>query len=218
MKRIGITQRVSTQFHGQPHDCLDTAWSDLLLSLERLPIPLPNIEAAPATIEAYLDAVSLDGLILSGGNDISGFGEVRGSEVSERREAFERAAVDWAMRREIPILAACRGMQFLNVILGGGLSAIRGHAGVPHAVLRVDDALPEAIESLPERLSVNSFHNFAVTTGQLAPDLRPAAIDADGNVEAYFHPSRPIVGTMWHPERPGDSEEFDRHVITKLFG
>jgi len=215
--RIGISQRVSTHFRGQPHDCLDTAWTDLLISLRLTPLPLANVEADAATIDAYLDTVAVDGLILSGGNDISGFGDIRGSEVSERRETFERAAVGWAIRRDLPILAVCRGMQFLNIMLGGGLCATEGHAGVSHDVMRADGELPYPLQDLPESMSVNSFHNFGIAQDQLAPKLRAAAVDAVGNVEAYFLPGRRVVGTMWHPERPGLSGVFDRTMMTRLF-
>jgi gamma-glutamyl-gamma-aminobutyrate hydrolase PuuD len=218
LKRIGVTQRVSTQFHGQPHDCLDQAWADLLNELDYDINLLPNLAVDAEEISAYLDRQNFDALILSGGNDIAGLGETTGSQTSLRRDAFERAAVNWARGRRIPLLGVCRGLQFLNLVLGGSLGRIEGHAGTRHVLTRVPGALPTYFDALPTRFDVNSFHNFMIEPHGLAPELLPAATDSAGNVEAYFHPIEPMAAIMWHPEREGRDNQVDRAILRAFLG
>lgn len=217
MKRIGVTQRVSTMARGQPHDCLDSAWSALLFSFSYAPVPLPNIDLGQERICEYLNECGLSGLILSGGNDIAGFGEVKGSEVSIVRDRFERAAIDWAVGAQVPILAVCRGMQLLNLHLGGGLTAVEGHAGVTHSVHRASASAPEFFGDPPESMAVNSYHNFAIAPDDLAPELEALFLDEQGFVEAAYGVRKRMVGVMWHPERARPAPPFDLTLIERLF-
>ncbi len=216
MKRIGVTQRVSDGFHGQPHDCLDQAWADLAEALGHDLAPLPNLGAPEAEICGWLDRQGLDALILSGGNDIAGLGDAAGSQTSPRRDAFERAAIGWARRRGVPLLGVCRGMQFLNVVLGGSLVRVEGHAGTRHVLTRAPGRLADCLASLPERFEANSFHNFAVAPDGLAPALAPAAFDEAGLIEAVFVPGEPVAGVMWHPERERPFGAADLALLSSL--
>ena len=216
-RRIGITQRVSTRFHGAAHDCLDQAWSDLLLAMDYVPLPLPNLAGEEALIASYLSGLDLSAVILSGGNDIAGLSDdVAGSEVSPRRDAFEKQAILWARHNEVPILAVCRGMQYLNVVLGGQLKPIQGHAGTRHLLSTVEQNAGGCFAHLPDRFEVNSFHNFAMDEAGLAAGLLPVALDANGNVEAYVHSHDRIAGMMWHLERTTPHSELDMKTVRAL--
>ncbi|WP_375202110.1 gamma-glutamyl-gamma-aminobutyrate hydrolase family protein [Hyphococcus sp.] len=219
MKRIGVTQRVTTALYGQPHDCLDQAWADLFVVLNAALAPLPNLEAAPEKIAAYLGAAQLDGFILSGGNDIAGLAdEARGSQVSLRRDDFERAVIAYARARNVPLLGVCRGMQFLNMDLGGKLTPVEGHAGVRHRIKKTGETLPAYLDAAPDEIEVNSYHSYAIAAEGLAPDLIAAATDSDGHVEAFFHPAEPLAGIMWHPERETSATETDKRLMTAFLG
>jgi gamma-glutamyl-gamma-aminobutyrate hydrolase PuuD len=218
VQKIGITQRVSRHLYDQPHDCLDQGWVDFLLGLGYLPVPLANLSTSPEAITTYLRQLGLDGLILSGGNDIGGrIGESNavGSEVSDRRDAFERLAIGWARSEGVPILGVCRGMQLLNVVLGGKLEIVAGHAGTSHVVRAVGNAPERYFAALPAQFVVNSFHNFAVTSAGLAPELISAVVDDAGNVEACAHSREKIVGIMWHPERPSPVPELNAEIVAR---
>ena len=67
MLRVGLTQRVDLQ-REERRDCLDQAWSSLLIENSMLPIPLPNHTADPG---ALLRELQLDGVVLTGGNDLA---------------------------------------------------------------------------------------------------------------------------------------------------
>ena len=199
--KIGITQRVSTQFHGQPHDCLDSKWAGLLVELGGVPVPLSNLDATKEQIWQYLDLLEIDAAILTGGNDIAGLGNVRGSMSSQERDFFEKNLVDWSRSQQKPLLGICRGFQFLNIELGGKLSPIDGHSGCTHPLRKSDADLPAWLAHLPEEFTINSFHTYAISPENLAPGFVAAAFDTENFVEAAFHESEPIGAIMWHPER-----------------
>jgi len=158
------------------------------------------------------------GLVLTGGVDVDPrlYGERRGS-LTERpnkpRDAHEMRLLQQALERDLPVLAVCRGHQFLNVAMGGKLvQHIEGDghraddAGESrwHAVSLVDGGgRLGGVYSSGRDLRVNSRHHQAVTAERLAPSLAPLAYSPDGFVEAVESRGHCwVVGVQWHPERP----------------
>ncbi len=156
------------------------------------------------------------GLLLAGGVDVDPhlYGERRGPETeapNKDRDAHELRLLREALDRDVPVLAVCRGHQFLNVALGGSLlQHIEGdghradHEGESrwHSVSLRGGRLGEAYEGRGE-LRVNSRHHQAVTDDRLAPSLTPLAYSPDGVVEATgSREHRWVISVQWHPERP----------------
>jgi putative glutamine amidotransferase len=157
-----------------------------------------------------------DGLLLTGGVDVDPalYGERPAPEVSTvnpDRDAFEMALLREALRRDMPVLAICRGHQLLNVAFGGSL--LQHIAGGAHeddeerlsarhdaAVLagtRLHAVYPEG------RIQVNSRHHQAVTPDRVAPGLTVSATSDDGLVEGLESDAHTwVVSVQWHPERP----------------
>lgn len=209
-RRIGITQRVELSPSGaERRDCLDQRWAPLLDTLGLTPVPLANRVAHPA---GYLDALDLAGLILSGGNDLAGVPGARSP--APERDRFEQAALSWALQSGRPVLGVCRGLQAINVFLGGRLAPASGHAGTRHAVRTLRDANPFA---WPESFEVNSYHDFGIPAGALATDLDALARSGEGGIEAFRHRSASCVGIMWHPEREAAPAERDLELMRRLF-
>jgi N5-(cytidine 5'-diphosphoramidyl)-L-glutamine hydrolase len=206
--RIGITQRVepSPGSH-ELRDCLDQRWVPLLESLGLLPIPLANRTADP---KSYIEALALDGLILSGGNDLSDAPGARSA--APERDRLERAALAWALAQRRPVLGVCRGMQAINVFLGGQLVPVTGHAGTRHAVR----TLADAGLGWPDAFDVNSYHDFGVGAHGLATDLVALATSEDGSIEACRHRSAACIGIMWHPERETPPSKRDLELLRSL--
>jgi putative glutamine amidotransferase len=164
-------------------------------------------DAAPPRLEG------LDGLLLSGGGDVtpSLYGQgIEGAEVNEidlDRDEMERRLIGEALARDVPVLGICRGMQVLNVVMGGALMQhIPGHrtsGGVSARHPVIVDAgskLAEALGAAGEMV-VNSRHHQGVTPELLAPGLVPVAyheriVEA---VESRKH--RWVIAVQWHPER-----------------
>ncbi|MFE5034052.1 gamma-glutamyl-gamma-aminobutyrate hydrolase family protein [Streptomyces sp. NPDC056683] len=170
-------------------------------------LPPDAPEHAAATV------ARLDGLVIAGGPDVE---PVRyGAEPDPRtgrparvRDAWELALIDAALAAGVPLLGICRGMQLLNVALGGTLvQHIDGHAEVPgvfgrHPVKPVPGTLYAG--TVPEEASVPTFHHQAVD--RLGAGLVASAYAADGTVEAVELPAGHgwVLGVQWHPEMGED--------------
>jgi gamma-glutamyl-gamma-aminobutyrate hydrolase PuuD len=172
-------------------------------------------------IEEVLDAV--DGLIFSGGNDLTP--ESYGAEAdpttngtNPARDRGELALLTAALQRDLPVLAICRGVEVLNVVRGGDLVQhlpdVVGHEGhravagefSDHAV-RVDPS--SRIQDV--RDSVKSHHHQGL--GRLGDGLREVGWAEDGIVEAVEDPEKPfLVGVLWHPEAGEDQRLFEQLV------
>ena len=155
------------------------------------------------------------GLLLAGGVDVDPdlYGERRGPETeapNTDRDAHEQRLLREALDRDVPVLAVCRGHQFLNVALGGSLLQHidgDGHRADGegesrwHSVSLHGGRLGKAYEGRAD-LRVNSRHHQAVTDDRLAPTLTPVAYSPEGLVEAVESRDHGwVVGVQWHPER-----------------
>jgi N5-(cytidine 5'-diphosphoramidyl)-L-glutamine hydrolase len=198
--RIGITQRVEVVAgRNERRDALDQRWAVLVDGLGHVPIPLANMVSDAS---GYLDALGLDAAVMTGGNDLASTPGAR--DGAPERDRLERALIEHMRQSKHPLLAVCRGLQMLNVALGGTLSAIEGHAGRDHQL---------SYSKFSGIDQVNSFHDWAISVEDLASDLIPLAAAPGGTVEAARHCDLPWVGVMWHPERPISNAEVQRSLV-----
>ncbi|NLT57548.1 MAG: gamma-glutamyl-gamma-aminobutyrate hydrolase family protein [Clostridiales bacterium] len=150
-----------------------------------------------------------DGLVLTGGYDIDPalYNEpVRfvNVEVTKERDDHEVAVFERWSKTGKPILGICRGLQFLNVILGGSMyqdipverSVI--HNNVEHKVKLVPGTRMREWLGLEEMVT-NSYHHQGIN--RLAEGLVATGHSEDGIIEAIEHEQLPIFGFQFHPER-----------------
>lgn len=156
------------------------------------------------------ELTSCDALILPGGGDITPafFGEHNNGSVNIDTELdiLQFQAFDYALRRNIPILGICKGMQVINVAFGGtilqDLPTSHQHrcqnADLYHTTTICKDSCLHKLYG--SEAIVNSAHHQAVKC--LGRGLIPIQwCTADNCVEALVHESLPILGVQWHPER-----------------
>lgn len=177
----------------------------------------------------------LDGLLLIGGGDVDPalYGQTESPSAALRsvdaaRDSTEIALSRWALADNKPLLGVCRGVQVMNVALGGtlyrdlateragvvnhdlenvGTFRLNGHA------ITVSDSSRLAVLLGSTALTVNSFHHQAVQT--LGAGLLATATASDGLIEAVEQPDkRFFVGVQWHPEVMFD----DSPAMQRLFG
>lgn len=198
-------------------------WGVWELEAALLPVGYPRLVQRAGGLAAMLppdapehaaEAVTrLDGLVIAGGPDVE---PVRyGAEPHPRtgppareRDAWELALIHAALAARVPLLGICRGMQLLNVALGGTLvQHLDGHAEVvgvfgSHAVKPVPGSLYAGV--VPEETYVPTYHHQAVD--RLGEGLVPSAYADDGTVEALELPSGEgwVLGVQWHPEMGED--------------
>ncbi|MGC4978352.1 gamma-glutamyl-gamma-aminobutyrate hydrolase family protein [Streptomyces sp. DT199] len=197
-------------------------WGVWELEAALLPVGYPRLIQRAGGLAAMLppddtryaaEAVArLDGLVIAGGPDVEPvrYGaerEPRTGPPAPERDAWELALIEAALAARVPLLGICRGMQLLNVALGGTLvQHIDGHAeavGVfgGHAVKPVPGSLYAGV--VPEETFVPTYHHQAVD--RLGEGLVPTAYAADGTVEAVELPSADwVLGVQWHPEMGED--------------
>ncbi|MDH6491659.1 gamma-glutamyl-gamma-aminobutyrate hydrolase family protein [Streptomyces sp. SAI-127] len=169
-------------------------------------LPPDAPEHAAATV------ARLDGLVVAGGPDVEPvhYGaapDPRTGPPARARDTWELALIEAALSAGVPLLGICRGMQLLNVALGGTLvQHIDGHAEVPgvfgrHPVKPVPGTVYGDLA--PEETSVPTYHHQAVD--RLGEGLLASAYAPDGTVEAVELPGPPwVLGVQWHPEMGTD--------------
>jgi putative glutamine amidotransferase len=193
-----------------------------------VPLILPSAEGE---IPEALDAI--DALILPGGGDVdpAHYGGTRHDAnygISTERDGFELVLARAALARpELPVLCVCRGMQLLNVALGGDLiDHIPDHYGesvihrdpehqpITHPV-KIDPRSSVARLLEATELVVHSVHHQAVR--RLGRGLRAVAWSDDGVVEAVESTEHAfVVGLQWHPELAALADDRQRRFFQAL--
>ena len=202
---------------------LSTYYSDAVIEAGMTPVIFPNGQD-PREAERLVSMV--DGLVISGGDDINPamYGAETSESVSGANESvdvFEIALIKAARSAGKPVLAICRGIQLLNVALGGTLTQNVTAAGAVHDVIKSEtdagelearrhavhleeDSLLSGIYGATE-LKVNTLHHQGVD--QLADDLIVEGKAPDGLIEAArCDGSWWALGVQWHPERMESSD------------
>jgi putative glutamine amidotransferase len=172
----------------------------------------------------------LDGLVLTGGADVDPvrYGQPRHPTVEDAepgRDAYEIAIIGEALKRDLPVLAICRGLQVLNVACGGTLvqdipSQIA--STLDHTVSTPKDAVAHRVQVMPDTLldralarhvggdgscAVNSRHHQSADA--VAPGFVVSAVAPDGVIEAIERPASAFcLGVQWHPENFWRTREF----------
>jgi len=207
---IGITAFAEDDLSSR----LNVAYSKSIIEAGGIPLIIPlGVEEDAAQVLSLTD-----GLLLSGGHDVHPF--EFGAEplpklgqIHPERDKVELALIQAAISRHMPIFGICRGMQMLNVALGGTLyqdidseyhsSRLLKHSqqaarGVATHYVQITDSLLKTIVE-EEKIAVNSFHHQAVNV--LAEKLMVAAKSSDGLIEAVVHEEFPFcLAVQWHPE------------------
>jgi len=132
-------------------------------------------------------------------------------EVSLERDSIELFVARYTAQHGIPTLGVCRGIQVMNVALGGSLHQdlpAQGFNTLQHSQKAEPPVLSHSLEQIGQsplsklfepRFRVNSYHHQALK--DLAPGLRPVATAPDGIVEAVVLEGHPFYfGVQWHPE------------------
>jgi putative glutamine amidotransferase len=195
-----------------------------------VPILLPTSVDSGALRETYLD---VDGILLTGGDDVDPafFDEEKHPTtdgIDIERDEVEMQLTRWAVEDDKPLFGICRGIQVMNVALGGTLiqdipsqvTTQLTHAGHYEGARR-DEVLHNVCCDPNTKLAnvvgygeigVNSFHHQAVK--RVADDLVVTARSSDDIIEAFEMPNkRLILGVQWHPEEMS----FGRPDMMRLF-
>jgi len=217
---IGLTTYRSLSPYGYQTLSLTEAYIQALTRAGACPVlvPLGLSESALAEL-----ADRLDGLLFTGGGDVHperyGSGtHPKVSHVDEDRDRVEVQLVHQAVAKELPFIGICRGLQVINVALGGSLyeDILEQHPGaqkhdyfpnyprdyLAHPVqIKPDSLLAQALGG--ETALVNSLHHQGIR--RLAAGLKATAFAPDGVIEAIELAGHPFgLAVQWHPEWLGE--------------
>ena len=206
VKKIGITLRVETfQDYNEKRDALSHDWFDFFQKLNFVPILIPN---KLHDVELFLKEMKLDGLILSGGDNI-------GDDLE--RDLTEYKIINFALKNKIPLLGVCRGMQVLNRFFSGKIifNGSDIHVASPHMIEITDSKFSNFLQT--HNMNVNSFHRNLIDKKTLGKSLIPFAISTtDKTIEGFYHENFSLMGVMWHPER-GNPNSNQIQLVKMLY-
>ena len=228
---IGITTSVTVD-KSPERAYVNIAYIRAVQDAGGIPLLLPPHLTAPVQAALW---ERLDGLVLTGGGDIdpARFGQARHpktDDVAPARDELELGLTRRALDEDVPLFAICRGIQVLNVALGGTLvqdlpserpSSIAHTQREPrhestHAVKVMGEGtrLGRVLGSL--EVSVNSMHHQAID--RLGFGLREVAWSPDGVIEGVELPGDDhfVLGVQWHPEELVGHDQAARNLFTAL--
>tara|TARA_B110000467_G_scaffold97121_1_gene87845 strand:- start:188 stop:826 length:639 start_codon:yes stop_codon:yes gene_type:complete len=205
-KRIGITTRiVNAQGYEEKRDALSQDWVKFLEIENIIPILIPN---NLSNIPVFLEEINLDGIILSGGDNIGD---------DKDRDNTEKLIIEFGISKKIPIFGVCRGMQVLNKFFKGKITSDKNnkHVGKDHQIFISDKKVSDFLTQ--NKMIVNSFHQNIISVEDVGESLIAFAIDKkDNTVEGFTHKELPITGVMWHPERDQNTILLKKFLINKM--
>lgn len=145
-----------------------------------------------------------DGFLITGGSDLdpSYFNEKNeglAKGVNPKLDILDKQVIEYAVKTKKPMLGICRGIQSINVFMGGSLFQ---DIGKSHESIKYDHNVityKNNFIDLPEKIVVNSYHHQAIK--DVAPGFKVIAKHEDGTIEAIAHDSLPIFAVQWHPEK-----------------
>lgn len=230
-KIVGITCSTQAEGNSGPHQTLNRAYVRAVEQAGGVPVILP-VTTEPEVIARYLGV--LDGLLLSGGVDIAPacYGQEPHPQlgaVDTDRDTTEMPLIRQALQENMPLFAICRGIQSLNVAMGGTLYQdlpSQRPSDIHHYQTKIGKARHEfqhviqiepgtRLESIVggDAMPVNTMHHQALQ--DVADGLVVTAHAPDGVIEAVEAPAkRYVVAVQFHPEETAPHDERSRRLFS----
>ena len=227
---IGVSTSITVGAHPE-RAYVNSTYLHAVQQVGGVPVALPP-QLSPVSMRRL--TADLDGLLLTGGGDVDPalFDEAPHAtlyDVAPSRDTLETAVLHLALERGRPVFAVCRGLQVLNVALGGSLYQDVGAdpgTQIPHSQKEPRDQPTHKVKVTPgsrlagtlgaDELEVNSMHHQAIR--RLGRGLTAVAWAPDQLVEGaeLDDPARFVLGVQWHPEELVGHSEPARRLFAAL--
>ena len=217
---IGITAYNYIKKNGYRYDVCYGKNATAIENAGGLPVLIPsmlNLDSLRAIYER------LDAVLLPGGGDMNPASynadqetDIPFYDISDERDSMEIAMTQWAVEDNLPVFGICRGIQVMNVALGGTLvqdipkhletdlrHTVKSLGEEPRHTILHDVRVEEGSQLLSilgdKQVEVNSLHHQAV--GDIAPSAKISALSSDGIIEGIELPDKHFaLAVQWHPE------------------
>lgn len=202
---------------------VNKTYFDAILCSGGIPVSLPYVDNDGHAAEALSN---LDGIVFAGGVDVnpSLYGEAvdeKCGEICDIRDISEGFYVKAAINTKLPVLGIYRGIQAINVFLGGSLyqdipsqveNCINHQKGATHEITVAPESLLYEIMGYG-KITVNSYHHQAIKN--MAKGLVPVAVSDDGIIEAVeFEGRKNSLAVQYHPEVSFESDECSKRLFS----
>ncbi len=205
-RKIGISTRiVDAEGYKEKRDALSQDWIKFLDKSKMIPILIPN---NLTNVASFLEEMNIDGIILSGGDNIGD---------NKDRDDTEKQIIEFGIENKLPIFGVCRGMQVLNKFFNGKIcsSKNKDHVGKNHEVIILNETISSLLNQ--DKIIVNSYHQNIINFEDIGKSLISFAVNKkDNTIEGFIHEDLPIMGVMWHPEREQNSILLKKFLENKL--
>lgn len=207
MKKIAITQRLLlNESYYEVREALDIKWALLLKELNFLPIVLPT----QYDFEEYFNTLGIDGILLTGGNDLNSVNE---NKESSLRDEFEKKLIKYAIKYNTPIFGVCRGMHIIAEYFGSDLAKVQNQVNIKHKLqINKKSKYYDRLNTLEK---VNSYHNYSINN--ISNDFLVSAWGENQIIKAIEHKKYKIFAQMWHSERENPFNENELNLIKEFF-
>ena len=201
MKNILVNPKISVnKKRKEVNDVIDHAVIGWLIQNSYNPIVISNkiLKLQKNKLYKFFQSLKIKGIVLSGGND--------GDQKNPRYES-QVFLVKYAIKKKLPVLGICQGMQMLGFMYGSKLIKVNNHVNKRHKLVNLSN------EKFP--FSSNSYHNFSLKN--CPKNFYITTKSPDGNIESIKHKFYSWEGWMWHPERDKKIDKINNFRLKKIF-
>jgi len=197
MKKVFISQRLdSVGKFDEKRNNLDIRFLKLFEKLNIIPILIPNDIYLTKKI---IKDIKPKGIILTSGGD---------ALKKDVRYYSELLLINFAYKKNIPLIGICRGAQAINLYFSGKIKKISNHVRKNHKL--------NIHFGNKQKVITNSYHDYGIKKEILGKNLKVLGETNDGSIELFRHKSKKIVGMMWHPERFKKLRSFELKIFKNL--
>ena len=202
MKKILFSPKIQKDNHGQLGQFLDLSWINFFKNKVDLITWNPKNKK-------FNYKFAFDGIVISGGNDLY---SIKKNKENFIRDQFEIKLLKFGIKNSLPIIAVCRGFQFVNHYFGGDFQKTQNHVKKNKKIEFKKNLL---FFQKNQILNVNSYHNYKIKN--LSNNFINIAQANDGSTEIAYSKKFKILGLMFHPERKNVSQSNINKLIYKFF-
>jgi N5-(cytidine 5'-diphosphoramidyl)-L-glutamine hydrolase len=194
MKNILITKNLKHDLNrNELLETIDINYIKFIQSINFNPFPVSSFIK---DIEKNLKNMKPNGILLTGGCDIGKF---------DQRDLFEIKLIKFGIKKKIPIVGICRGMQIINLFFNGENKKVKNHISQINQIIELKTG---------KKRYVKCFHNFSISKKKLSKEFEIKHISAkDSEIESIYNHKKKIFGLMWHPEREVKFKKEDKNLI-----